>query len=105
MRAVAALGAALARRAHEGNTNALFGIVQGGMYEDLRDESLAGLSRSASTATPSAACRSATQGRHGAHPGAHRAALPADKPRYLMGVGTPEDIVEACAAASTCSTA
>src|SRR5258706_5742558 len=31
------------RRAHEGNTNALFGIVQGGMYERLRDESLAGL--------------------------------------------------------------
>src|SRR3954471_24704613 len=28
------------KRAHEGNTNALFGIVQGGMYEDLRDESL-----------------------------------------------------------------
>ena len=31
------------KRAHEGNANALFGIVQGGMYEDLRDESLAGL--------------------------------------------------------------
>src|SRR5260221_14366196 len=31
------------RRAHEGNPNALFGIVQGGMHEDLREESLAGL--------------------------------------------------------------
>src|SRR5687767_9865973 len=31
------------KRAHEGNPNALFGIVQGGVYEDLRDESLAGL--------------------------------------------------------------
>src|SRR5665811_2118721 len=33
------------RRAHEGNPNALFGIVQGGMHESLRDESLAGLQR------------------------------------------------------------
>jgi queuine tRNA-ribosyltransferase len=31
--------------------------------------------------------------------------LPANKPRYLMGVGTPEDLVEGVAAASTCSTA
>src|SRR4029079_6822502 len=31
------------KRAHEGNSNALFGIVQGGMYEGLRDESLAAL--------------------------------------------------------------
>src|SRR3974390_385391 len=31
------------RQAHEGNANALFGIVQGGMFEGLRDESLAGL--------------------------------------------------------------
>ena len=45
MRAVAALGASARRRAHDGNANALFGIVQGGMYEDLRDESLAGLQR------------------------------------------------------------
>ena len=33
------------KKAHEGNPNALFGIVQGGMYENLRDESLAGLSQ------------------------------------------------------------
>jgi tRNA-guanine family transglycosylase len=49
------------KRAHEGNPNALFGIVQGGMYEPLRDESLRGLRDSASTATPSAACRWASR--------------------------------------------
>ena len=43
MRAVDALGDALAATRIEGNANALFGIVQGGMYEDLRDESLAAL--------------------------------------------------------------
>ena len=78
------------------NPNALFGIVQGGMYEELRDESLAGL---------------AEVGFHGFAIGglsvgepkedmqrilAHTAPrLPAGKPRYLMGVGTPEDLVEA----------
>ncbi|WP_432724192.1 tRNA guanosine(34) transglycosylase Tgt [Jeongeupia wiesaeckerbachi] len=76
------------------NPNALFGIVQGGMYEDLRDESLAGLD---------------DIGFHGMAIGglsvgepkedmerilAHTAPrLPVDKPRYLMGVGTPEDLV------------
>ncbi|CAM5290927.1 tRNA guanosine(34) transglycosylase Tgt [Eoetvoesiella caeni] len=89
-----------ARRSREAfdqldNPNALFGIVQGGMYEDLRDESLAGL---------------VDIGFHGYAIGglsvgepkdemmrvlAHVAPrLPADKPRYLMGVGTPEDLVE-----------
>src|SRR5699024_9027796 len=77
------------------NPNALFGIVQGGMYEDLRTESLQGLvdigfegyaigglsvgepkedmQRILAPTTPQ---------------------LPADAPRYLMGVGTPEDLVE-----------
>ena len=77
------------------NPNALFGIVQGGMYEHLRDESLAGLTdigfegyaigglsvgepkedmlRILTHVTPK---------------------LPAHAPRYLMGVGTPEDLVE-----------
>jgi queuine tRNA-ribosyltransferase len=41
------------------NRNALFGIVQGGMFEALRDESLAGLADTGSTVSPSAACRSA----------------------------------------------
>lgn len=78
------------------NPNALFGIVQGGMYEKLRDESLTAL---------------ADMNFHGYAIGglsvgepkedmmrilAHTAPqLPADKPRYLMGVGTPEDLVEA----------
>lgn len=78
------------------NPNALFGIVQGGMYEDLRAESLAGLvdigfegyalgglsvgepkedmQRILTTVTPH---------------------LPVQRPRYLMGVGTPEDILYA----------
>lgn len=89
--------AARSRRAHDelGNPNRLFGIVQGGMFEDLRDESLArlleigfhgyaigGLSvgepkedmlRVLSHVTPR---------------------LPRTQARYLMGVGTPEDLLE-----------
>ncbi|NLC23468.1 MAG: tRNA guanosine(34) transglycosylase Tgt [Oxalobacter sp.] len=76
------------------NPNALFGIVQGGMFTDLREESLAALN---------------TMGFHGmaigglsvgepkeemrrilSHIGPR---LPEDKPHYLMGVGTPEDLV------------
>lgn len=78
-----------------GNPNALFGIVQGGMYEHLREESLEGLKEI---------------GFHGYAVGGlsvgepkeemHRIMekivwqLPEDKPRYLMGVGTPADLVE-----------
>ncbi|MEO8101872.1 MAG: tRNA guanosine(34) transglycosylase Tgt [Betaproteobacteria bacterium] len=78
-----------------GNPNALFGIVQGGMYEELREESLAGLLDigfhgfaigGLSVGEPKADMRRVL---------AHTAPrLPADKPRYLMGVGTPEDLVE-----------
>lgn len=77
-----------------GNTNALFGIVQGGMYEDLREESLAGLEDidfpgyaigGLSVGEPKEDMR-----RILAHTAPH---LPTNKPRYLMGVGTPEDIV------------
>ncbi len=84
------------RHAHEGNPNALFGIVQGGMYEDLREESLAGLLRigfdgyaigGLSVGEPKKDRR-----RILAHAAPH---LPQDRPRYLMGMGTPEDIVEA----------
>ena len=77
------------------NPNALFGIVQGGMFEGLRDESLAGL---AALDLPGYAIGGLSVGepkedmlRVLAHIG-HQ--LPADKPRYLMGVGTPEDLVE-----------
>ena len=82
--------------AHEGNSNALFGIVQGGMHTGLRDESMAELVNigfdgyaigGLSVGEPKEDMRRIL---------AHTAPqLPADRPRYLMGVGTPEDIVEA----------
>jgi queuine tRNA-ribosyltransferase len=83
------------KTAHEGSRNALFGIVQGGMYEDLRDESLAALTEigfdgyavgGLSVGEPKEDMQRIQQ---------HIAPrLPADKPRYMMGVGTPEDIVQ-----------
>ncbi|MDP1940616.1 MAG: tRNA guanosine(34) transglycosylase Tgt, partial [Gallionella sp.] len=90
--------AARSKAAHEGNSNALFGIVQGGMYEGLRDESLAklvkiGFDGSAigglSVGEPKEDMRRILE---------HTAPkLPQDKPRYLMGVGTPEDLVASVA--------
>ncbi len=77
------------------NPNALFGIVQGGMFEDLRDESLAGLQRigfdgyaigGLSVGEPKQDMLRILD--HIAHQ------LPENAPRYLMGVGTPEDLVE-----------
>ena len=81
------------------NGNALFGIVQGGMYEHLRDESLEAL---------------VDIGFHGIAIGGLSVGepkedmlrilnhigprLPADQPHYLMGVGTPEDLVDGVAA-------
>ena len=86
------------RRAHEGNANALFGIVQGGMHEHLRDESLRELQDigfdgyaigGLSVGEPKEDMLRILQ---------HTAPqLPENKPRYLMGVGTPEDIVAAVA--------
>jgi queuine tRNA-ribosyltransferase len=80
------------------NRNALFGIVQGGMFEHLRDESLA---RLVEMDFPGYAVGGVSVGepkedmlRIMAHT-PHR--LPAHKPRYLMGVGTPEDLVEGVA--------
>ena len=77
-----------------GNPNALFGIVQGGMFEQLREESLAQL---VELDLPGYAIGGVSVGepkedmlRITAHT-PHR--LPAHKPRYLMGVGTPEDLV------------
>lgn len=76
------------------NSNALFGIVQGGMYTDLRDESLAGLT---------------DMGFHGIAIGGLSVGEPKEEmfrilkhigprlpdklPHYLMGIGTPEDLV------------
>jgi hypothetical protein len=57
------------------NPNALFGIVQGGMYEDLRDESLAGLRQIGFDGYAiGGLVGGRAQGRHAAHPGPHRAA-------------------------------
>jgi queuine tRNA-ribosyltransferase len=77
---------------------ALFGIVQGGVHDDLRRESLAGLQ---SIDFPGYAVGGLAVG----EPEEERLAvleglapvLPADRPRYLMGVGTPADLVKAVA--------
>jgi queuine tRNA-ribosyltransferase len=81
------------------NPNALFGIVQGGMFENLRRDSLDAL---VEMDLPGYAVGGVSVGepkeemqRIMAHT-PHR--LPANKPRYLMGVGTPEDLVEGVAA-------
>ncbi len=78
------------------NTNALFGIVQGGMYENLRDESLAGLNEIGFDGMAIGGLSVGEPKEEFAHILAHTAPrLPTDRPRYLMGVGTPEDIVYA----------
>ena len=77
------------------NPNALFGIVQGGMYENLRAESAAALTE---MDFPGYAIGGVSVGEPKAEMQrimAHTPPLlPAHKPRYLMGVGTPEDLVE-----------
>jgi len=79
---------------HLQNPNALFGIVQGGMFEHLREESLAGL---VDLDLPGYAVGGVSVGepkdemlRVMNHISPK---LPTHKPRYLMGVGTPEDLV------------
>ena len=88
------------RRTHDDvrNRNALFGIVQGGMHESLRGESLSGLLQigfdgyaigGLSVGEPKADMQRILK---------HTAPqLPGERPRYLMGVGTPADIVNAVA--------
>ncbi|QBY05168.1 tRNA guanosine(34) transglycosylase Tgt [Thalassotalea sp. HSM 43] len=83
------------KKAHQGNSNALFGIVQGGMYEDLREISAAGLQDidfdgyaigGLSVGEPKDEMIRILD---------HTPDLiPENKPRYLMGVGKPEDLVE-----------
>jgi queuine tRNA-ribosyltransferase len=88
--------AARSRQAHADNPSALFGIVQGGMYPDLRTRSLDGLTEIGFDGY-------AVGGLAVGEPEPERLAvldhladrLSADKPRYLMGVGTPADIVKA----------
>src|SRR5215470_3878618 len=87
------------RRAHEGNANALFGIVQGGMFEQLRDESLAGLTGIGFDGYAIGGLSVGEPKREQRRVMRHMAErLPAGAPRYLMGVGTPEDIADAVAA-------
>ncbi|WP_395855199.1 tRNA guanosine(34) transglycosylase Tgt [Allopseudospirillum japonicum] len=87
--------AARSKQAHADNPSALFGIIQGGMYEDLRYRSLEGLLNIGFDGL-------AIGGLSVGEPKTEMlkvldylpAAMPADKPRYLMGVGKPEDLVE-----------
>ena len=76
------------------NKNAIFGIVQGGMFTDLRDESLAGLSQMGFNGIAigglSVGEPKEEMMRILSHIGPR---LPAHMPHYLMGVGTPEDLV------------
>ena len=82
-----------------GNANALFGIVQGGMYEDLRDVSLAGLADIGFDGFAIGGLSVGEPKEEMLRVLAHVAPrLPADRPRYLMGVGTPEDLVAGVAA-------
>jgi queuine tRNA-ribosyltransferase len=84
------------KNAHADNASALFGIVQGGMYEDLRQESAAQL-------TSIGFDGYAIGGLSVGEPEQEREEvlnytlphLPEDKPRYLMGVGRPQDIIAA----------
>ncbi len=84
------------RRAHGDNPSALFGIVQGGMYPSLRSESLNGLQQigfdgyaigGLSVGEPKDEMLMVLDNL--------TPEMPREKPRYLMGVGKPEDILEA----------
>ena len=84
------------KAAHGDNPSALFGIVQGGMYEDLRRQSMAGLAEigfdgyaigGLSVGEPKQDMMNVLD--------TVAPEMPEDKPRYLMGVGTPQDILEA----------
>ncbi|MFT6917855.1 MAG: queuine tRNA-ribosyltransferase [Cognaticolwellia sp.] len=81
--------------AHKGNLNALFGIVQGGMYEDLREVSVNGLTRIGFDGYAIGGLSVGEPKEDMIRILDHTAPLiPENKPRYLMGVGKPEDLVE-----------
>jgi queuine tRNA-ribosyltransferase len=82
-----------------GSRNALFGIVQGGMHEDLRDESLAGLAAIGFDGYAIGGLSVGEPKQEMLRVLAHTAPrLPQRSPRYLMGVGTPEDLLDGVAA-------
>lgn len=88
--------AARCKTAHGSHPNALFGIIQGGMYPHLREKSLRGLTEIGFDGY-------AVGGLSVGEPKEEMikildcigSQIPADKPRYLMGVGTPDDILAA----------
>ncbi|PPC81405.1 MAG: tRNA guanosine(34) transglycosylase Tgt [Methylotenera sp.] len=84
------------KQAHEGNPNALFGIIQGGMHEELRDVSREGLEQIGFDGYAIGGLSVGEPKEDMLRILAHTAPkMPQDKPRYLMGVGTPEDLVAA----------
>jgi len=83
------------KNAHGDSPNALFGIVQGGMYEDLREVSIAGLKSIEFDGYAIGGLSVGEPKEDMIRILDHTAPLiPANKPRYLMGVGKPEDLVE-----------
>ena len=90
--------AARSRVAHAGNPAALFGIVQGGMYPELRSESLAGLREIGFDGYAIGGLSVGESKQEMLLVLDHLAPLlPVQRPRYLMGVGTPQDILAAVA--------
>jgi queuine tRNA-ribosyltransferase len=88
--------AARSKAAHADNPNALFGIIQGGMYEDLRDSSLHGLMEIGFDGYALGGLSVGEPKEDMLRILDHTVPqMPADRPRYLMGVGTPEDLVDA----------
>ena len=84
------------KRAYQGSPNALFGIVQGGMYEDLRDESAGALTAIGFDGYAIGGVSVGEPKEDMVRIVEHIAPrLPREAPRYLMGVGTPEDLVHA----------
>ena len=86
------------KAAHRLDNQSLFGIVQGGMYKDLRSQSIKEITE---IDFPGYAIGGLSVGeeKHVMYDIAAHAAesLPTDKPRYLMGVGTPEDLLQCSA--------
>ena len=86
------------KQAHEGNDAALFGIVQGGVHHDLRSASAAGLQQIGFDGyAVGGLAVGETEAERNAMLDHTCPQLPVDRPRYLMGVGRPEDLVEAVA--------
>ncbi|MGY8867091.1 MAG: tRNA guanosine(34) transglycosylase Tgt, partial [Methylophagaceae bacterium] len=86
------------REAHGDNSSALFGIVQGGMFENLRDISLEGLIEIGFDGYAIGGLSVGEPKEDMLRILDHLSTrLPVDKPHYLMGVGRPEDLVQAVA--------